>query len=58
MTSQHFNKTGFTDEEILNLSSSSDFNLWKQKLKKEVAGDFRLCNVLKDQFRERRRTKV
>ncbi|XP_029994850.1 rap guanine nucleotide exchange factor 3 isoform X2 [Sphaeramia orbicularis] len=27
-------------------------------LKKEVAGDFRLSNVLKEQFRERRKTKV
>uniref|UniRef100_A0A8D3CEX8 Rap guanine nucleotide exchange factor (GEF) 3 n=1 Tax=Scophthalmus maximus TaxID=52904 RepID=A0A8D3CEX8_SCOMX len=28
------------------------------KLKKEVAGDFRLSSLLKEQFRERRRTKV
>ncbi|XP_062284047.1 rap guanine nucleotide exchange factor 3 isoform X2 [Scomber scombrus] len=29
-----------------------------EKLKKEVAGDFRLCSVLKEQLRDRRRTKV
>ncbi|XP_034028997.1 rap guanine nucleotide exchange factor 3 isoform X2 [Thalassophryne amazonica] len=29
-----------------------------EKLRKEVAGDFRLCSMLKEQFRERRRTKV
>ncbi|KAA8591313.1 hypothetical protein FQN60_002256 [Etheostoma spectabile] len=29
-----------------------------ERLKKEVAGDFRLASVLKEQFRERRRTKV
>uniref|UniRef100_A0A8D3BK49 Rap guanine nucleotide exchange factor (GEF) 3 n=1 Tax=Scophthalmus maximus TaxID=52904 RepID=A0A8D3BK49_SCOMX len=28
------------------------------KLKKEVAGDFRLSSLLKEQFRERRRTKI
>ncbi|XP_040007544.1 rap guanine nucleotide exchange factor 3 isoform X3 [Xiphias gladius] len=29
-----------------------------ERLKKEVAGDFRLSSLLKEQFRERRRTKV
>uniref|UniRef100_A0A8C4F835 Rap guanine nucleotide exchange factor (GEF) 3 n=1 Tax=Dicentrarchus labrax TaxID=13489 RepID=A0A8C4F835_DICLA len=29
-----------------------------ERLKKEVAGDFRLSSMLKEQFRERRRTKV
>uniref|UniRef100_A0A8C3AQC8 Rap guanine nucleotide exchange factor 3 n=1 Tax=Cyclopterus lumpus TaxID=8103 RepID=A0A8C3AQC8_CYCLU len=29
-----------------------------ERLKKEVAGDFRLLSMLKEQFRERRRTKV
>ncbi|XP_067381810.1 rap guanine nucleotide exchange factor 3 isoform X2 [Channa argus] len=29
-----------------------------ERLKKEVAGDLRLCSLLKEQFRERRRTKV
>ncbi|XP_059188906.1 rap guanine nucleotide exchange factor 3 [Centropristis striata] len=29
-----------------------------ERLKKEVAGDFRLCSMLKEQFRERRRAKV
>eukprot|EP00064_Thunnus_orientalis_P005737 superscaffoldBa00000576_g5751 len=30
----------------------------KQRLKKEVAADFRLCSMLKEQLRDRRRTKV
>ncbi|KAM7411336.1 hypothetical protein PAMA_021364 [Pampus argenteus] len=29
-----------------------------ERLKREVAGDFRLCTILKEQFRDRRRTKV
>ncbi|KAK2851819.1 hypothetical protein Q5P01_008095 [Channa striata] len=29
-----------------------------ERLKKEVAGDLRLCSLLKEQFRDRRRTKV
>uniref|UniRef100_A0AAQ4PAG3 Rap guanine nucleotide exchange factor (GEF) 3 n=1 Tax=Gasterosteus aculeatus aculeatus TaxID=481459 RepID=A0AAQ4PAG3_GASAC len=29
-----------------------------ERLKKEVAGDFRLFSILKEQFRERRRTKI
>ncbi|CAJ1084561.1 rap guanine nucleotide exchange factor 3 isoform X1 [Xyrichtys novacula] len=29
-----------------------------ERLKKEVAADFRLCNMLKEQLRDRRRTKV
>lgn len=32
--------------------------LLRQRLKKEVAGDFRLSSMLKEQFRERRRAKV
>uniref|UniRef100_A0A3B4TDA2 Rap guanine nucleotide exchange factor 3 n=1 Tax=Seriola dumerili TaxID=41447 RepID=A0A3B4TDA2_SERDU len=35
-----------------------DFLELKQRLKKEVAGDFRLSSLLKEQFRERRRTKL
>ena len=29
-----------------------------QRLKKEVAGDYRLSSLLKEQFRERRRIRV
>lgn len=35
-----------------------DFSSLQQKLKKEISSDFRLFSVLKDQYRERRKTRV
>lgn len=43
---------------ILFMALIGVFFLLKQRLKKEVGADFRLSSILKEQFRERRRTRM